>query len=358
MAARRLRLPRGNATNNDSQTLPAGCVTVDTTNNRLRLHDGSAAGGHAAAKLSEVLRTDGTGLAVISPSQLTGNVNDYAPTSHATTGTMRLSSDASRDITGLQGGSAGRILALVNVGSFPIVLKSESGSSTAAYRFALPYDLTIPAGYGVLLQYDGTSSRWRLIGAPPVQQPLTVHQFDLVHRPLYNSTSSADPALPTLAATDTTLSSDTSDPDGVRAGKNFADGALAWVSDHFVVPAELDTTQAIDCKLTFVLLGNASTGDTAEWTLHYRARKGRETHLSGGASGSVSGIATLSSHNSGHTGTLTITAAIPANTLEAGDSVTVTIERNARADNASDDTYGNTLVLTGGLLEGKRKLWS
>src|SRR4249919_1187083 len=45
----------------------------------------------------------------ISPSQITSNQNDYNPASLSTASTLRLNSDASRDITGLQGGADGRI---------------------------------------------------------------------------------------------------------------------------------------------------------------------------------------------------------------------------------------------------------
>ena len=101
----------------------------------------------------------------ISPAQLTGNVNDYDPTSLANASTLRLSSDASRNITGLAGGSDGRQLTLHNVGSFDIVLADESASSTAANRFALGgSNFTLASGKGTTIIYDATSSRWRQTG--------------------------------------------------------------------------------------------------------------------------------------------------------------------------------------------------
>lgn len=45
---------RGTAAQNDAHTGDAGSVTIDTENNRLRIHDGVTAGGHAAATLAEV----------------------------------------------------------------------------------------------------------------------------------------------------------------------------------------------------------------------------------------------------------------------------------------------------------------
>lgn len=99
----------------------------------------------------------------ITPSQITANQNDYNPTGLSTASVLRLSSDASRDITGLAGGADGRVLLVFNVGSNNIVLKDESASSTAANRFALNGDITLAADNSVILWYDATSSRWRAL---------------------------------------------------------------------------------------------------------------------------------------------------------------------------------------------------
>lgn len=100
----------------------------------------------------------------ITPTQLTANTNDYAPTGLDTANTLRLSTDASRDLTGLTGGSDGRLMIVHNVGSNALVLKNESASSTAANRFALGgADVTLAANQSVTLQYDSTSSRWRSV---------------------------------------------------------------------------------------------------------------------------------------------------------------------------------------------------
>jgi hypothetical protein len=99
----------------------------------------------------------------ISPAQLTANQNDYNPTGLSTAAVLRLSTDASRTITGLAGGADGRLLLVMNVGAQDLVLADESASSTAANRFALDGDLTLGADTGATLYYDGTSSRWRLL---------------------------------------------------------------------------------------------------------------------------------------------------------------------------------------------------
>jgi len=100
----------------------------------------------------------------ISPSQITSDQNDYAPTGFATAGAVRINSDAARNITGLAGGADGRAVLLHNVGGFTITLKDESGSSTAANRFALNADVGLAADSSIWLWYDSTSSRWRAIG--------------------------------------------------------------------------------------------------------------------------------------------------------------------------------------------------
>lgn len=99
----------------------------------------------------------------ISPSQITANQNDYNPTGLADASVLRLSTDASRNVTGLQGGSDGRIIVIRNVGSNNIVLKDEDSGSSAANRFALPSDVTLSADQQAILIYDSTSSRWGLL---------------------------------------------------------------------------------------------------------------------------------------------------------------------------------------------------
>jgi hypothetical protein len=102
---------------------------------------------------------------VIAPPQITSNQNNYNPTGVATAAVLQLSSDASRSITGLAGGAEGRVIGIINVGSQPIVLSDESGSSTAANRFTLGVNLTIAAKQAALLRYDGTAARWQAISS-------------------------------------------------------------------------------------------------------------------------------------------------------------------------------------------------
>jgi hypothetical protein len=101
----------------------------------------------------------------ISPTQLTANANDYNPTGLNNTTVLRLTSDASRSITGITGGISGRILNLLNVGANDIVLSNADTNSATTNRFLLNSNITISPNQGITLQYDGTSQRWRAIGS-------------------------------------------------------------------------------------------------------------------------------------------------------------------------------------------------
>lgn len=100
---------------------------------------------------------------VLSPAQITANENDYNPTGLTNTSVLRINSDAARNITGVQPMQPGAVLFVHNVGSFDITLKDADAASTAADRFELGADYIIHANEGVIIQYDGTSARWRAL---------------------------------------------------------------------------------------------------------------------------------------------------------------------------------------------------
>lgn len=99
----------------------------------------------------------------LTPAQITADQNDYAPTGLSSSSALRLSTNASRNITGLAGGIKDRMLAVLNIGSNNIVLNNANTSSVAANRFAFDADLTLSAGQSCILWYDTTSSRWRCV---------------------------------------------------------------------------------------------------------------------------------------------------------------------------------------------------
>jgi hypothetical protein len=80
---------------------------------------------------------------------------------------LRISTDASRNLTGLYNPDIGksRFLLLINVGGFDLVLK-HNVTSTEQYRFACPgsVDLTLQSSDSVWVYYDKRSGNWRVIG--------------------------------------------------------------------------------------------------------------------------------------------------------------------------------------------------
>ncbi|MBK9338804.1 MAG: hypothetical protein IPM98_20630 [Lewinellaceae bacterium] len=129
----------------------------------VKLTDGGANSTLTIAALSEKFVTGG----VISPSQLTGNQNDWSPAGLSTASVIRLSTDATfRIITGLDGGEPGRRITLTNVGSYTVMLKDESASSTSGNRFSFDVqDWFILPGRSVELIYDATLAVWRTLTA-------------------------------------------------------------------------------------------------------------------------------------------------------------------------------------------------
>lgn len=97
------------------------------------------------------------------PTQITANQNDYDINAD---NFLRISTDASRTITGFNGGVKGRFLYVVNFGSFNLVLADQSASSVAANRIITSSgdNLTLNADEAVMLWYDSTTARWRQMG--------------------------------------------------------------------------------------------------------------------------------------------------------------------------------------------------
>jgi hypothetical protein len=98
----------------------------------------------------------------LTPTALSGDVNDYAPTGHGTACTLRIDGGAAdRNITGLAGGAGGRDVVVKNIGtSNGITLVDASASSTEANRFACGGDVSLSAGKAAVIRYDATASRW------------------------------------------------------------------------------------------------------------------------------------------------------------------------------------------------------
>jgi len=110
------------------------------------------------------------------PAQITANKNNYWLGSATV---FRLSSDASRNITGFDRGYDGRLMILINAGSNDIVLMDQDAASDANNRIITgdSTDCTLAAGDLATLIYDGSTARWRLRsvhrGSAPISGTLT-----------------------------------------------------------------------------------------------------------------------------------------------------------------------------------------
>lgn len=138
-----------------------------TTLGSLLTHTGSAyvalpVGAEALALTSAPSQPSGLqyGPIVLSPAQIVANQNDYAP---GRANVYRVSSDASRNVTGLVAGTDGEVRYFLNAGSFNVVLTHDDSNSGAANRFICPnaVSLTLEPGDMALLLYDATTARWR-----------------------------------------------------------------------------------------------------------------------------------------------------------------------------------------------------
>jgi hypothetical protein len=182
---------------NNGNGLPGGDA------NDVQYNDGNSIEGETVFEYDETtnqLTSPGTAITEdltltgdISPAQLTADQNDYNPTGLATASTIRLSGDSSfRTITGLAGGTDGRVILLHNINGNSILLANQSTASTAANRFDLGgMDLTLLGGNLITLQYDSTSSRWRIKNTKAYSIPMARRGAYHIHDMLGVTTDSA-----------------------------------------------------------------------------------------------------------------------------------------------------------------------
>ena len=108
-----------------------------------------------------------TGVASDSPGA--GTIDNYNPTGFGTCQILRVSPGGSVTITGFvaPAGSASRLVWVINASTNALSIANNGsvGSSTAANRVLCPgnTDFSFPTQSGVLLWYDATSTRWRII---------------------------------------------------------------------------------------------------------------------------------------------------------------------------------------------------
>lgn len=106
----------------------------------------------------------------LTPTALSGTTNDYNPTGLATANVIRISATGTQYLTGIVAPATdGKILSLYNVGTGTILLATENSNSTAANRFSLRSTYSLRGGGSVLLIYDATAARWKLLNEPTTQ---------------------------------------------------------------------------------------------------------------------------------------------------------------------------------------------
>lgn len=104
------------------------------------------------------------GASVISPSQITGDQDNYAPTGWADADIVRVSfNTAMPAITGLTAWTNGKTKTFVNVGSTSGYFPCEHPDSSAANRITGECDWILEPGGAMTFWYDGTSSRARVL---------------------------------------------------------------------------------------------------------------------------------------------------------------------------------------------------
>jgi hypothetical protein len=121
----------------------------------------AAAGTFTALDIAQTLRLSGD----ITPTALSGNVDNYNPTGNATASVLRIDGGAAdRTITGITDGADGFVKVIVNIGATNALILAHDVTSTAGNRFILGADLSLAPNKGATLLYDSTTSRWRCIG--------------------------------------------------------------------------------------------------------------------------------------------------------------------------------------------------
>lgn len=113
----------------------------------------------------------------ISPASFAVGQDDYNPAGLATISTLRLEPTANVDLTGLQGGSDGRVIIIQNVGTGVLGIPDEDVLSAAGNRWDVGEKIYIRPTLGGIFQYDGTSSRWRCIGNATYAQGSVTYEY-------------------------------------------------------------------------------------------------------------------------------------------------------------------------------------
>jgi hypothetical protein len=96
---------------------------------------------------------------------ISANTDNWNPTGLSTASALRATLTASWNLTGIVAPSDDRLMILDNIGGGTLTLKHNT-TSTSQNCFLCPgdTDMTLPPDGWTWLQYDFTSSRWRVLG--------------------------------------------------------------------------------------------------------------------------------------------------------------------------------------------------
>jgi hypothetical protein len=146
----------------ETVTPAVGELGLDTTKLEPLIGDGVTLGGVRVQKKNT--------REILLAAQIVANTNDYNPTGLKHAGTVVISTDASRNLTGLVPVGAvntvdGREVTLYNGGSFNAVIQDQNVASSAANRFDLGgADITLAPKQSITLGYrtQGALNRWEI----------------------------------------------------------------------------------------------------------------------------------------------------------------------------------------------------
>jgi hypothetical protein len=124
--------------------------------------------------------------AIITPTDLSSDVNDYNPAGLSNANAIIQNATTDVNITGIAGGAAGRFLILHNEGAYSITLKQNSSLSSAINRFdfAGNMDITLIRDQCIVLWYDNVQNNWHNIAQGANQFPTATYMADQLISPI------------------------------------------------------------------------------------------------------------------------------------------------------------------------------
>lgn len=167
-------------------TVSVGLTAVAGSATTYHRSDGAPALSQAIAPLWSAFHVFNGGFSfggVSTPAALTGDVNDYALASTATTNLRLDPGGANRNITGIAGGVVngfgGRVLNILNIGTANLTLNNLNAGSASNNQFSLPNDIVITPNSSITLHYDaGTALKWRTFDSAEAITGVTAGTYD------------------------------------------------------------------------------------------------------------------------------------------------------------------------------------